>query len=566
MPKSCRVAALVALFLIVPNARAEEDCWDLVTKDARRAPAILRGLIAKAPNDVERAGLQTCIGYAFEQIGDVNAAMVEYEKAVALATRAKDKEALANALALRGELRHYRGEFSAALEDLQRAYALQVERGSENDKRYVLNAIANLYADRRVGAYDRALEYYRQVLASNERAKNLPQMATARFNIAATLDTKGDHVGALVEFRRALELERATKNADGIADVQRGMGITLGKLDRNEEALAVLDQALERFVAIRDEESSAAVRLARGTVLRKLGRSEEALRELERARVQFESTSSSRFLEKAHDERAQLFAATGDWRRAYEARRAQMATREKLNQQLREEHVSRLRVQFDTEKKEQENRTLVRENAYAARIRNLQRGVIALGALVIGFLIYLVVRHLSTARTMRALALTDELTKLPNRRHVLTFADEQLKAARSGGKGFAVLALDIDFFKRINDTLGHDAGDVVLRRVADTCRAALRGNDRMGRVGGEEFLVVLPGSDANTAAEVAERLRSAVEQIDCSDLAPDLRITVSIGVTEWKSADDFSTIVKRADDSLYRAKEGGRNRVELAYA
>jgi diguanylate cyclase (GGDEF)-like protein len=167
---------------------------------------------------------------------------------------------------------------------------------------------------------------------------------------------------------------------------------------------------------------------------------------------------------------------------------------------------------------------------------------------------------------MRDLALTDELTKLPNRRHVLTFADEQLKTARAGGKGFAVLALDIDHFKRINDTYGHDAGDVVLKRVADVCRRALRSHDRMGRIGGEEFLVVLPESDATTAAEVAERLRSAVEQIAFDDIAPNLHITISIGVTEWKSADDFSSIVKRADDSLYRAKEGGRNRVELAYA
>jgi diguanylate cyclase (GGDEF)-like protein len=243
-----------------------------------------------------------------------------------------------------------------------------------------------------------------------------------------------------------------------------------------------------------------------------------------------------------------------------------MEVREKLSDRLREEHVSRLRVQFDTEKKEQENRALMRENAAAARIRHLQRIVIALGALVIGFLIYLVVKHLSTARKMRDLALTDELTKLPNRRHVLTFADEQLKIARMGGKGFAVLALDIDHFKRINDTLGHDAGDAVLKRVADTCRAALRAHDRMGRIGGEEFLVVLPGSDAAAAADVAERLRSAVEQIGFSDLSPALKITVSIGVTVWKSADDFSSIVKRADDLLYRAKEGGRNRVEKAYA
>jgi len=563
----CRAVVVGVLLFVTVAARAEEErCFEAVLQDARAAQPVLRQKIAGAASDSARVRLRTCLGYSFEQLGDVNAAMDEYELAVALGERTGNETDLAGALVLRGELRHYRGEFSAALEDLQKAYAITAKHGKEGEMRYALNAIANLYADRRVGAYDRAIEYYRQVLASHEKLKNTREMATAHFNIAATLDTKGDHAAALAEYRHALELERAVKNDEGIADVQRGLGITLGKLDRNEEALRVLDQALAHYLHTRDEESAAHVRLARGTVLRKLGRNGEALRDLEAARARFESTSSNRFLEKAHDERAMLFATEGDWRRAYEARRAQMAVREKLSERLREEHVSRLRVQFDTEKKEQENRALTRENAAAARIRYLQRVTIVLGALVIGFLVYLVVKHLSTARKMRDLALTDELTKLPNRRHVLTFADEQLKTARAGGKGFSVLALDIDHFKRINDTYGHDAGDVVLKRVADTCRRALRSHDRIGRIGGEEFLVVLPESDAKTAAEVAERLRSAVEQIDCSDVAPNVRITISIGVTEWKSPDDFSSIVKRADDSLYRAKEGGRNRVELAYA
>jgi diguanylate cyclase (GGDEF)-like protein len=78
--------------------------------------------------------------------------------------------------------------------------------------------------------------------------------------------------------------------------------------------------------------------------------------------------------------------------------------------------------------------------------------------------------------------------------------------------------------------------------------------------------VVLPETSARIAAEVAERLRAAVEQTDFSDVAPDLRITISIGATEWSASDDFTAIVRRADDSLYRAKEGGRNRVELAVA
>jgi len=520
-----------------------------------------------------RADLQLCRGYAHELLGNVNEAARDYDLSVADAARSGDQTVWADALALRGEMAHYRGQFSRAIEDLQKAYALNVALKRDGKQHYTLNAIANLYADRRVAAYDRAIEYYRQLLAADEKAGAIRAMATGRFNIAATLQSKGDLNGALAEYRQALALERRRKDPDSIADVQIAMGILLGKLGRLDEALKMLDAALAQYSKNGDAESTAQARLARGSVLRKLGRPGEGLRELEAARARFEQTGSDRYLEKSHEERALALEALGDWRGAYAARGALLELRQKLAEQLREEHVSQLRVQFETEKTERENRALVRENALraraledAGRIRRLQAGVLVLSALVIGFLIYLVVRHLATARRMRDLALTDELTKLPNRRHLLTFADETLRASRANGTGFSMLALDIDHFKRVNDQYGHDAGDVVLRRVAETCRGALRQHDRIGRTGGEEFLVVLPETSAKVAAEVAERLRGAVERTDFSDLAPGLQITISLGVTEWSPTDDFTTLVKRADEYLYQAKESGRNRVVVAYA
>ncbi|MDQ3282505.1 MAG: GGDEF domain-containing protein [Acidobacteriota bacterium] len=581
MPKLRIAVALASLVCAsaVPLARGDEavskKCWEAVSADAKTAIAFAPAALAKLPpNDLVGASeLHVCRGYAFEQAGDVNAAVAEYELGVRLGARSGNPTVLAEALAVRGEVRHYRGEFSDAIDDLQRAYALQVKSGSARQQRYALNAIANLYADRRVGAYDRALEYYRQVLASNEKEGNVAEIATAHFNIAATLDTKGDSRAALLEYRRALQIERLRNAPGSVADIQRGLGIALGKVGRNAEALRTLDEALAYYAKTQDLESAAQVRVARATVLRKLGRPQEALRELALARTRFEETSSNRFLEKVYEERALASVALNDWRGAFEARGDQMALREKLSGKLREEHVSRLRVQFESDKKEQENRALLRENklraqalADAARIRRLQAIVLTLSALVIGFLIYLVARHLATARRMRDLALTDELTKLPNRRHLLTFADEQVRLARTNGHSLALLALDIDYFKRINDTYGHDAGDIVLRRVADACRGALRQHDRIGRTGGEEFVVVLPDAGAARAREVAERLRTAVEQLNFDDVSPGLRITISIGVSEWSARDDFHALAKRADDGLYRAKELGRNRVELAFA
>ncbi|HEV7591234.1 MAG TPA: GGDEF domain-containing protein, partial [Longimicrobium sp.] len=219
------------------------------------------------------------------------------------------------------------------------------------------------------------------------------------------------------------------------------------------------------------------------------------------------------------------------------------------------------------EKKEQENRALVRENRDAGRIRSLQTAVIGLTSLVIAFLAYAVVRYIQSERRLRTLAMTDELTRLPNRRHLLQVAGERVQAARGGTGPLSVLALDIDHFKRINDTFGHEVGDRVLHRVAEACRAALRRDDVIGRTGGEEFVVVMPGADARVALEVAERLRVAVERVEWGDVAAGLGVTVSVGATEWTPGDDtFAAVVRRADDSLYRAKELGRNRTEVAEA
>ena len=182
-------------------------------------------------------------------------------------------------------------------------------------------------------------------------------------------------------------------------------------------------------------------------------------------------------------------------------------------------------------------------------------------------LLTLILRQIRRMRRLHTLALTDPLTEVANRRSILLFGEDAMARSQLTQAPLAALALDIDHFKRINDTHGHAVGDVVLVRVARACQAALRQFDRLGRVGGEEFLVLLPSSDIHTAARIAERLRHNVEALDLSDLHPALKVTVSVGLAEL-SPDDalLEQLVQRADLALYRAKAAGRNRVETAQA
>jgi two-component system cell cycle response regulator len=176
----------------------------------------------------------------------------------------------------------------------------------------------------------------------------------------------------------------------------------------------------------------------------------------------------------------------------------------------------------------------------AARTRELREELVAQGA------------------RLEALLREDALTGLSNRRAILTQLAGMVSAARRHGHPLSVAILDLDHFKRINDTHGHAAGDKVLVTAAHALGAHLRAEDQLGRLGGEEFLVLLPDTDGMAARHVAEKLRAEVAA------APtEVRVTVSIGVATW-DGEAPEDLLHRADEALYAAKQAGRDRVLAA--
>ncbi len=166
------------------------------------------------------------------------------------------------------------------------------------------------------------------------------------------------------------------------------------------------------------------------------------------------------------------------------------------------------------------------------------------------------------------MAVTDALTGLYNRRYLETHLAHLTEDHINRGKPLSILAIDVDHFKSVNDTHGHDAGDAVLKELATRIRSATRGIDLCCRVGGEEFILVLPSAEKNLAATVAERLRKFIASKPfVIGNAKSINVTVSIGVSMLEGLGDTqSKLLKRADEALYVAKKSGRNRVELAAA
>lgn len=177
----------------------------------------------------------------------------------------------------------------------------------------------------------------------------------------------------------------------------------------------------------------------------------------------------------------------------------------------------------------------------------------------------------SEIKRLQNLVYFDELTGLHNRRGFLEAAQTIFKAVSYGRTElerrvsfnipFSVVFLDIDNFKSINDTYGHDVGDMVLKKVSESLKKHQRSSDVYGRLGGEEFVFALIGAETNAAKAVAEKLRKEIENMELETNGKKLNITVSLGIITYTDEKSLEELIKKADKAMYEAKQQGKNRV-----
>lgn len=179
------------------------------------------------------------------------------------------------------------------------------------------------------------------------------------------------------------------------------------------------------------------------------------------------------------------------------------------------------------------------------------------------YLVFLQIRAVASAqKRLNKLATTDPLTNLFNRRHVLEMASYEINRRARNHAPLSLLIADLDHFKTINDTYGHEGGDQVLKAVAEVLRRCVRNQDTVARWGGEEFLVILPDCDLNQAGEAGERIRCAVEALSLQINDSAVQITLTLGGSQYRGGEKLEACIDRADRALYVGKKAGRNRVQ----
>lgn len=516
------------------------------------------------------ANFHYCRGEHQEALTTPRDALPDYTAGIAVARHAENLRLIADGLSWRGNVQSLLGEPALGLVDF-----LQAQRDYEQAGEAVeaeLNLLDVAVAYRRIGEFADARKYMDQSLAYAEQRHDVPQRISIEVQLGFLDSEMSNQPSALRHFAAALALAGGIGDQESLGAAHLGQAGAFNLAGRHAEALAALDQAQVEFDKAADRSNQGMITLQRAEADAGLGRHVLAIARYDQAEQLLKSSGNLRYLAELLDARARSNEALGHPARAVVDLRRMIRAHEVLDRNARRYNTTLMSYQFDSARRDQEDRRIKEESALQGRqlaalqrARDWQSLAMLLGSLLLLGLIWQAVRQLRHSRRLHSLAMTDALTGIANRRRIEQVMTGVIREASQTGEPMTLMVLDIDHFKRINDLHGHQVGDMVLVRLVAACTNALRSFDHLGRVGGEEFLVILPKTGREIGRLIAERLRECVAALELGDIAAGLQVTISLGLAQsGDPAESLESLVDRADRALYRAKAAGRNRVESA--
>lgn len=491
----------------------------------------------------------------------------EYDKVVALLADSQEQQLLAETLEMRGDTLSLLGEQARAMIDFQRARATYRAAGIGHEIEPLMLSIAVGY--RRMGDFVQTERYLTSAIARMQDKQDWEALATNYIQLGFLHAESGAPDKAQAAFRQAIDL--AGKHADpySVNSARLGLASTQITLGEPDAALDTLAKARTGFVAQKDESNKDMLLILTGQALARQGEHAAALTNYEMALPLVKRNGNDRYLAEIYKLRAASQEALGHAGTALEDYKRYTDLQMKLQGKMRLEQSRMMEYEYEIRRRDFENRQL-RADAQARelqvialeRVRHWQTLSLVLAALFVVLLSSLAFRQWNKSRSLRNLTMTDPLTSVASRIGIEREAEQAISMSTRTDTPLSLLMLDLDHFKAINDRYGHAAGDRVLRETAATWHAQLRGRDPLGRIGGEEFVVVCADTSLDQALLVAARLREATHALRFDDIDPALQVSVSIGAASHKQGETRDELFARADAALYRAKQRGRDRTE----
>lgn len=405
--------------------------------------------------------------------------------------------------------------------------------------------------------YAKSLEYYRKALEISPASMH-QLMLTAEMGIAQALNGLKKHQEAILKIDKVIHdfHQSGNLNAEAYALLLRGYFYSKSRQFWHAEPSYLQSAALYEKLGNPQKLSNIYTHLSgHYTDLKDI---DKALEYGEKTLALALNSSNLGLQWDAYATLAEARAAEGNHKLAYQHMRKAFATLLESSKQTLESQTILMREQFDAERKEKENTILAEKLAIDGLILSSKKREIWILSILVIVMTISLVALLRAYRSTRYLAQHDGLTGLLNRRQVLRQGEQEFERAKRYHTPLSIVSFDIDHFKEINDEFGHAEGDKVLKCVGNICKDVVRGSDFVGRLGGEEFLIVLSHSEKEGALKFAERVRERLSQ----DVNHHLRCTVtaSFGVVQMSANDtDFESLLQRADIAMYHAKSHGRN-------
>ena len=454
-------------------------------------------------NVQQRARSSNYIGMVYQNLSAYPEAFEYLFKALHGAEECDDDFMKAEILNAIGYLHVQVGEAQRGLSYLQKSLKILRRFGDQPRLGWTLNSLCQAYW--KLGDFPKALACGLESVRLSEKAQEWKKVTEHLYSLGEVYQAQESFTRALTCFRRSLLTAQNHGFRFDAGKALCSLGQVYGKQKRNNLALSALRQAL----ALSEEIDAKALKIA----------CYKSLADVYKQMDEFQNALAC--FERYHDLKETLFNAEADRR------------------------LKSLQVVYQVEAAQKEAEILQLRTVALEREIDRQKKAQAI---------------------LQEMANTDSLTGLLNRRYFFTLAERAFNQAMARGTALSVIMLDIDHFKQVNDRYGHQVGDQLLRVIGSALRENLRKGDLIARVGGEEFVVLLPDIDLPIAVQTAERLRGLVSRQRVSTPKSDLAVTISLGVARIE-ADQALTLEKlldQADQALYRAKKAGRNRV-IAY-
>ena len=518
-------------------------------------------IVTNSPTTV--TDLKLCRAFMHQIAGEVDLALEEYDHVISESYLLESPRLIADSRSLRGGLYSFQGNFAQALEDLITAQHLYESLNLEHWALYNLSELATSY--RRFGDPQTAIKYYQKLIDKFINVNDANSANAMKTEIGFALEELGENEAALAMHLESYLYWKKSIGLEGSAHTAINVAGALIKLGRIKEAGKYLDDA-DRFIDPSMGGSYSLMRLYQAQVAFEQGDLDASLAYIDASKQSFIQIKNARGLESLYQIESDIFASQQNWQQAFDALKRYIENHKQLDSTQQTTRTTEMRTRFNTEQIERENQQLIelqkiKENELYILKQNkyLQMLVIILGCIIMVILSIFTYKQSQKSKLLSILALTDHLTQLPNRRYTYSKGDSYFKSKDSNQQPLSLILFDADHFKKINDQYGHDIGDKVLITLANISNGLMRKQDLVGRVGGEEFLVILPGTTAEQAFNIAQRLVTTIESGGFEDIYPNFKMTISAGVASYTNDKDFNMLLKRADQALYQAKSAGRN-------